>query len=99
MKSAATRAMWGLMRQVQDRDIQQISIRVLLFKTMVLPIMSYGCEIWSLPYLKVGDPFENPLQKVQNLFLIQAVGVGCGKQYHGDYCIRSLDVYLCLLLG
>ena len=66
--------MCGLMRQAQDRDTQQIGLRVLLFKTMVLPVMSYGCEIWSLPYLKKGDPLGNPLQQVQSLFLRQVGG-------------------------
>jgi hypothetical protein len=52
----------------------QISLRVLLFQTMVLPVMSYGCEIWSLPYLKKGDPLGNPLEQVQNLSLRQVGG-------------------------
>jgi hypothetical protein len=41
------------MRQAQDRDIQHIGIRVMLFKAMVLPVMSYGCEIWSLPFYQI----------------------------------------------
>ena len=51
MRCAATKAMWSVVRQTQERDIQQIALRVLLFKSMVIPVMSYGCEIWSLPFL------------------------------------------------
>ena len=45
MKCAATRAMWSVVRQAQERDIQQIGLNVALFKALVLPVMSYGCEI------------------------------------------------------
>ena len=47
MRCAATKAMWSVVRQTQERDIQQIALRVLLFKSMVIPVMSYGCGIWS----------------------------------------------------
>jgi hypothetical protein len=74
MRSAATKAMWSVMRQAQDRDIQQIGIRFMLFRAMVLPVMSYGREIWSLQFLKAHAPFGNPLQKVQIMFLRQISG-------------------------
>ena len=74
MRCAATKAMWSVVRQTQERDIQQIALRVLLFKSMVIPVMSYGCEIWSLPFLTSNLPLGNPLQKVQNMFLRQVSG-------------------------
>ena len=74
MRCAATKAMWSVVRQTQERDIQQIALRVLLFKSMVIPVMSYGCEIWSLPFLTSNLPLSNPLQKVQNMFLRQVSG-------------------------
>jgi hypothetical protein len=61
-------------RQAQERDIRQISLKVMLFKTIVLPVMSYGCEIWSLPFLRAHEPFANPVQKLQNVFLRQIGG-------------------------
>jgi hypothetical protein len=73
-RSAATKAIWSVMRQAQDSNIQQIGIRGMLFKAMVLPVISYGCEIWSLPFLKLHVSFGNPLQKVQNMFLRQIAG-------------------------
>ena len=74
MKCAATKAMWSVVRQAQERDIQQIGLKVALFKALVLPVMSYGCEIWSLPFLTSKLPFANPLQKVQSMFLRQVGG-------------------------
>ena len=74
MKCAATKAMWGVVRQAQERDIQQISLRVMLFKALVLPVMSYGSDIWSLPFLTSKLPFANPVQKVQHMFSLRQVG-------------------------
>jgi hypothetical protein len=55
MQSAATKTIWSVLRQAQERDIRQISLKVMLFKTMVLPVMSY--EIWSLSFLRAHEPF------------------------------------------
>jgi hypothetical protein len=74
LRSAATKAMWSVMRQAQDRDVQHIGLRVILFKAMVLPVMLYGCKIRSLPFLKSQLPFGKFLQKVQNMFLRQIAG-------------------------
>jgi len=69
MKSAATKAMWSVVRQAQEGDIQQISLLIMSFKAMVLPVMSYGCEIRSLPFLTSKLLLANPFEEIQNMFL------------------------------
>jgi hypothetical protein len=96
MQSAATKTMWSVLRQAQERDIRQISLKVMLFKTMVLPVMSYGCEIWSLPFLRAHEPFANPFQKLQNMFLRQIGGTWMKKTV-SQKLTCWIGVHACLL--
>jgi hypothetical protein len=68
--SAAMQAACGLMGRVRDREVNQIWLRVSLFSSLVMPVMQYGCEVWSTAYLlNASKPLDNPLQSVQTQFL------------------------------
>ena len=64
MCSMATKAMWSVVRQAQECDIsQQISLRVMLLKALVLPVMSDGCDVWLLPFFTVQAGICSPVEK------------------------------------
>ena len=72
---AAMQAACGLMGRVRDREVNQIWLRVSLFSSLVMPVMQYGCEVWSTAYLlNASKPLDNPLQSVQTQFLRQIGG-------------------------
>jgi hypothetical protein len=48
---------------------------VSLFSSLVMPVMQYGCKVWSTTYLlHASKPLDNPLQSVQTQFLRQVGG-------------------------
>ena len=51
IKGTAVKAMWGMVRQLRDREIESVGIRVHMFNTLVMPIMLYGCEIWATRFI------------------------------------------------
>lgn len=64
-----------MMRQVKDRDISHIGLRVQLFGSVVMPVLQYGCEVWAPTFLRdPSRPLANPLQPVQTQFLRQVAG-------------------------
>ena len=80
IKGTAVKAMWGMVRQLRDREIESVGIRVHMFNTLVMPIMLYGCEIWATRFLKPQKPLDNPLQSVQTMFARQVGGEWLRKQ-------------------
>jgi hypothetical protein len=69
IRSAGLKAMWGLASQLQDREVSSIGLRVQLFDTIVVPVLQYGCEVWSTQLLQnPAQPAANSVQQVQNLF-------------------------------
>ena len=73
--SAAMKAVCGMMRQVVDRDIRNIGLRVQLFNSIVMPVLQYGCEVWSTPFLRdPSNPVSSHIQRVQSQFLRQVAG-------------------------
>jgi hypothetical protein len=73
--SIAVKAMWGCMRQIRDKEVMGIRMRVELFKALIMPVMMYGCELWGGVSVSPRDPYKNPVQGVQSLFLRQVAGV------------------------
>ena len=74
--AAATKAMWCMMRQVREMEVISVLTRMRLFKSLVMPVMQYGCEIWCTEFLKVpGRPLDNPVQRLQTTLLRQVGGV------------------------
>jgi hypothetical protein len=75
IRSAGLKAMWGLASQLQDREVSKISLKVQLFDSIVMPVLQYGCEVWSTQMLhNPAKPAANSVQQVQNLFLRQVTG-------------------------
>jgi hypothetical protein len=56
IRSAGLKAMWGLASQLQDREISSIGLRVQLFDNIVMPVLQYGCEVWSTQFLQHPAP-------------------------------------------
>jgi len=72
VRSAATKAVCGLMRQVKDRELSHIGLRVQLFGGVVMPVLQFGCEVWGPAFLRdPARPMANPLQPVHTQFLRQ----------------------------
>jgi len=57
---------------VGGRDIIPINVRVSVFKTCVLPVLTYGCEVWGMDRTSGA----NKLQTVLNQCLRCLIGVG-----------------------
>lgn len=75
IRSVAIKAMWGLVKHMREREVTSILLRVELFKTVVMPVMLYGAEIWSGAFCHPHKRFEDhPLQRVQSMFLRQVGG-------------------------
>jgi hypothetical protein len=75
VRAAATQSACGLMARVKDRDIAHIGMRVRLFGSLVMPVMQYGCEVWSTAFVcDPKQPLANPMQAVQTQFLRQVAG-------------------------
>ena len=73
--AAANKAMWAMLRQVKDVEILSVLTRVWLFNSLVMPVLQYGCEIWSTEFIRQpGSPLDNPAQRVQSTFLRQIIG-------------------------
>jgi hypothetical protein len=69
---AARKAMFGMMRRCVSMGITDIKLKCQLFDTLVLPVLSYGCEVWGTHYMIDGcEVFE----KVHRLFLRKVLGV------------------------
>jgi hypothetical protein len=74
-RSAGLKAMWGLASQLQDREVSNVGLRVQLFDAIVMPVLQYGCEVWSTQLLHdPAKPAVNSVQQVKNLFLRQVTG-------------------------
>lgn len=72
---AATKAAFGVMRQVMDRNEWHFGLRLQVFDSIVMPILRYGGEVWSTGYLRnLPLSFDNPTQLMQTRFLRQVSG-------------------------
>jgi hypothetical protein len=73
LASAAQRAMWAMISRFKVANITDISTKLSMFSSLVLPIMEYCGEVWGPSLLRLAKGldkvWENPLQKVQNMFL------------------------------
>ena len=69
---SAKRAMFALLRRCQQLHIYDPILKCKLFDTLVTPILSFGCELWSV----VGSKQElQDLEKVHLSFLKMLLGV------------------------
>lgn len=72
---SARRAMWGMMGRFRVARITDISMKLKMFASLVLPIMEYCGEVWGPSLIasskNLADLWDNPLQRVQTLFLRQ----------------------------
>jgi hypothetical protein len=75
LTTAARRAMWAMLGRFRVARISDISMKLAMYKALVLPIMEYCGEVWgpSLVFTakELRQIWDNPMQRVQNLFLRQ----------------------------
>jgi hypothetical protein len=73
--TSARRAMWGMMSRFRVVRMTDISMKLNMFSSLVLPIMEYCGEVWGPSLLasskELSHLWDNPLQGVQTLFLRQ----------------------------
>ena len=62
----AKKAMFGMMRRCAVLGIQDVKLRCQLFDALVMPILSYGCEMWGTSFLTLDC---DVLEEVHKLFL------------------------------
>ena len=72
LHQAARRAMFGLYRRCQQLHIHDPALKLKLFDTLVKPILSYCCEVWSIWGSK--SSLDN-LERIELSFLKQLLGV------------------------
>jgi hypothetical protein len=78
LRLAGLRAMWGMLGRCRDMDMASIEVQVQLFDALVAPVLGFCAEVWAPTLLRgASEPvkcLENPLQRVQSLFMRQLGG-------------------------
>ena len=73
LATAARRATWAMISRFRLGKVRDISIKLRMYKALVLPIVEYCGAIWGPDMLasskKICQVFDNPLQAVQTTFL------------------------------
>ena len=80
LKSSANRAMHCLISRLRNRGILDVHMRLHLFSSLVLPITTYGCQVWAPQVLSskggiMKGMFVNPLQQIQSHYLRHVTGM------------------------
>ena len=89
--------MWAMIGKVRVAQIRDISLKLRLFQSVVVPIMDYCSAVWCPGLLRACSNhdriFENSMQKVQNIFLRQ---LGHLRQtttssvLHREFCVEPV---------
>ena len=73
LTAAARRATWAMIYRFRICRVRDVSLKLRMFKALVLPIMEYCGAIWGPDMLSActnyHQLFDNPLQQIQNTFL------------------------------
>jgi hypothetical protein len=73
LATAARRATWAMISRFRVCKVRDISLKLKMYKALVLPIMEYCGAIWGPDMLgsckAYHQLFDNPLQQVQTTFL------------------------------
>ena len=73
LSASGTRAMHSLLMNCSDKGIKQPAFKLRLFKVLVEPILSYGCQIWGpdlcIKHWGYDRALHNTLERVQLNFL------------------------------
>ena len=73
LAAAGRRAMWAMLQKVGKLDLQSLHQKVVLFDALVVPILSFCCDVWAPDVLSASlgslGCLDNELQRVQMLFL------------------------------
>ena len=73
LTAAARRATWAMISRFRICRVRDVSLKLRMFKALVLPIMEYCGAIWGPDMLSActnyHQLFDNPLQQIQNTFL------------------------------
>jgi hypothetical protein len=91
---AASRAMWALINRIHEIGIMSLETKINLFKTLVLPVGNYGCQIWGVCFLIPSEAqtfAKNPIQKMVLDFL--RIITGCGKKTCRWILLREFDMW------
>ena len=90
---AARRAMWALIRRMQELGIMCLDTKIRLFKSLVLSIGNYGCQVWGPPLLMPSQSctFKNPMQ-ILILEFIRIIS-GCGRKTSRWILLREFDMW------
>lgn len=94
LANRGTRAIFALNKELNLKFIP-IRTALMIFKALVIPILTYGSEIWS-PFLNQdNDKWEqNPIEKVHSQYLKQLLGVNrstTNVMVKGDLGLHSLQ--------
>ena len=82
MYEQTQRAMFILLRRSRQLDLP-LDIQLELFDTLIMPIITYGCEVWGFEDLNI-------IEKLQLKYLKYISGVKCQPQ-HVWYLVKPAD--------
>jgi hypothetical protein len=89
-----TRAKGALYRLYGNLGVSSnIYLKLRLYKALMLPNLTYGCEVWGQQLLQLDpkNPFNNPVDQVTSSFLRNLLGV---KQGTSNWCLyREVGMY------
>jgi hypothetical protein len=74
-------ALFALIRRCHEMGLHNVAVKCHLFNSLVVPVMSYGCEVWgAYHFAKIAMPqymwgSRGLAEQVQWLFLRQSLGV------------------------
>jgi hypothetical protein len=69
---AGRRARFSLQRKLVEHDISVVELQVRMFNTLVIPVVSYGCQIWGADLMSLGNLdniLKNPFERLQLAYL------------------------------
>ncbi len=69
---AGLRALHAMRRKLSQIGTSSFWLQRRLFQALVLPVVSYGCEVWAPQFLRGGG--ENACERLQRSFLRHAMG-------------------------
>jgi hypothetical protein len=94
--------MWGMLNQCSDMEVASLEVQVQLFGCLVSPLLGFCAEVWAPTLLREAerphDCLDNPLQRVQNLFM-RRLGGGLRKAPPDTSFCVSLAVGLWFVVG
>jgi hypothetical protein len=94
LTSAGRRACFALQARLKLIPALSIAAKLTLFKNLVLPVLTYGCQVWAVHYLSLPPPDFNadsstpvPDNPFEAIWLQYLRSVFCVGKYAPKWCL------------